>query len=82
MKILPTIQTAEKIADHFSEISQECQPVDTGLLPNCVQRKLKEYFPLPQLLLYRKPWIRTTVAKKQSQGSLVTCCEQLQQQQI
>jgi hypothetical protein len=65
---LTNLQSAEKIADHFSEISQEYQPLDIGLLPERVQRKLKENFPLPPVITVQKTLDKINSAKKPRSG--------------
>ena len=65
---LTNLQSAEKIADHLSEISLEYQPLDIGLLPEGVQRKLKEKFPLPPVITVQETLDKINSAKKPRSG--------------
>ena len=56
------------IANHFSETSQEYQPLDICLLPERVQKKLKENYPLPPVVTVHETLDKINSAKKNKSG--------------
>ena len=65
---LTNLQSAEKIAEHFSEISQEFKPLSTNLLPHRVQIKLKDNYPLPPIITEEETLDKINAAKKPKSG--------------
>ena len=65
---LSSQESAEEIANHFSEISQEFPPLDETLLPEHVQKKLKDQFPPPPVITESETLKKIKKAKKPKSG--------------
>ena len=65
-------QSAERIADYFAQISQEFPPLDTSLLPPCVQCNLESESAPPTIDEY-DVYQKIKSAKNPNLGCQVTC---------
>ena len=65
---LTTQQSAERIAEHFSDISKSFPPLSTDLLPDRVQSKLKSDPRRPPVVTVEDTWKKIESAKKPRSG--------------
>ena len=57
-------QSAERIADHFADISQSFPPLSINMLPDRVRAKLKTDAQLPPTVSVEHTWRKIEAAKK------------------